>query len=494
MCLSAAVLIRASFFIDAAAFYIRNVSNKYNCGLCTSDFPEKYDAKKKLDNSPMVKAKDPKTVESTSLHARSPARQLPGTSSDRLLARRLQSRLQSQNSFQGILKYVIQDAEADNLSESSEDEKGQRLQQRMLPVRRLSRNSATRGGSFCGSLMNVLEDNEADMDDANTYEETLVDTAGKSSLSSASCKSGSYNESVNIMDFGHSRGIFTESMLSLGDESTKGSLRESLSNLVDPDGFLPWGNDIGSTTSGLLRNNERGPSKRRGSFADSALSKLVDSQGFLGWESQMDDLLEAIEDETDNGNNDHYADQDNRNNNNDAESSKNLHESWHIEDYENANDTTTDGPDEYPRRSLSEKMKVFSTKVTEGISAKGSSRSINTDNDAHQQEAVKTNVIKNILLKGHSMDEPMPRQNSRSASFKSFFISRRNSENASSIPSSSDHDNMNGDCFDSRPAIRVNREDGIDIGELRRQLLHEAAENNEGKDNDGVSRRQMSWF
>jgi len=369
-----------------------------------------------------------------------------------------------------------------------------------------------------------------------------------SSTLSASYQSGIHKESVNLMDFGvdHHRRPFTESMLSLGVSSTTSpaASNDNMSNLVDSCGFLGWDNDSHSLLSN--RSNYGPVSKRRApkrselccSNSSSLISNLVDSTGFLGWDSQLCDsssqdltasiiAAAAIEDENDKEESDamgflgwgsqlgdstsssqdlsasiiaaaaivdendkeesHVKDKN-------EDSSEQLCKSWRIEDYEDPNHMI-----HLPERSgsgniLSRHMKRLSSKVSKSLVAELGSTERNSWNvsaDAGKQ-AVKTNDIKRNLLQRHpSSDEPMSNGNKTTintaerprlghgSSFKSFFSGTRRS------PDASDPE----DGYYSRPAIRINREDDVDIGELRRELC--VAGSNGGKTKD---RLKMGFF
>jgi len=148
---------------------------------------------------------------------------------------------------------------------------------------------------------------------------------------------------------------------------------------------------------------------------------------------------------------------------------------------------------------LGNQIKQFSDKVTEGISGR---RNAQCASDGGTTE-IKTNYIKRILLRGASGSEsdaadgalkslfgrgssnvsstPDPgslsdanraKNNAAGGTLKSLFGGRRDISNVSSAPDPDDD-------YYSR-AIRVDREDGIDIGELRRELCMASAETARG--------------
>mmetsp|Transcript_20287 Transcript_20287/g.34876 ORF Transcript_20287/g.34876 Transcript_20287/m.34876 type:complete len:699 (-) Transcript_20287:63-2159(-) len=356
-----------------------------------------------------------------------------------------------------------------------------------LPARRLRRRASITGGSFRGSLKNVMEDAEADMDESSKLEDgRAVQKSGEksrrsrpsarylrrrsldgpmsrrnseksidlfqsdASMSSASLQSELFNGSINLMDFGvdhHKR--FYESIVSLGASSNTNS-KDDLSHLVDSCGFLGWANNSSSTSS--------------------STSILVDSMGFLGWEKKREenssqDLSSVASfntSETDEGEKQepHSATKQNEKD----EASEKLGESWRIEDYEDPNDMKMANPTKrYGTGVLSNQLKRLSTKMTEGIS-KSSMRNESSGSDVTKQ-SIKTDDIKRFLLESHSENHSSKNdvddKHLLKSSFRSFLDSMR----------TSDLSHTEDEC-DSRPAIRINREDDIDIGEMRRELLN----------------------
>mmetsp|Transcript_14277 Transcript_14277/g.25070 ORF Transcript_14277/g.25070 Transcript_14277/m.25070 type:complete len:617 (-) Transcript_14277:158-2008(-) len=412
---------------------------------------------------------------------------------DRPRVRRLPRRSHNHtkgSSFRGILKYVMEDVEPDmnesiNLEDGHSVEKSVERRQGRARLR-VRRSSIDGGSSF---RMNSEKSSSLIHSDSSTL--------------SASYQSGIHKESVNLMDFGvdHHRRPFTESMLSLGVSSTTSpaASNDNMSNLVDSCGFLGWDNDSHSLLSN--RSNYGPVSKRRApkrselccSNSSSLISNLVDSTGFLGWDSQLCDsssqdltasiiAAAAIADEND------KEESDVKDKNED--SSEELCESWRIEDYEDPNDMIDLSKRSGSGNILSRHMKRLSSKVSEGMIISARRNSWNVSAHAHKQ-AVKTNDIERILLQRYrSSDEPMSNMNKtnentadrprRNSAFSTFFSRKKMSSNASvSDPE---------DEYYSRPAIRINREDDVDIGKLRRELL---AGSNEGNTKD---RLKMGFF
>lgn len=408
---------------------------------------------------------------------------------------------------------------------------------RGLPPRCMPKKRSSKGASFRTSLRNVLEytETEADIEDdsTNLKDEKFVEAGGRGGHKNRRPKNKSIMMSVNLMDFGVSA-FFSKSSLSLAEECDASSVftTSDTSAQVDSEGFLPWNggddddDDDPSSSSCGPDVATRRLSQLSESNSTSSLSHLVDDNGFLGWgersrgESTSCDLdvNDAATMEDENAQDDHN------------ESSETLDEIWNIEDYEDPDDMldrSESGTDFNESKQslfgifLSEQMKRLSTTVTEGMSSKRNASNNNTD---APQEAINTNDIKNILLAGRSSDEPKETdggpgplhsslnsffRNRRASSateaplnsegntnkrevdgIKSFFSNRRRStdDDCKLCPGNNNRDN---DAFHSifgnrrrRPDgppededIRINREDGIDIGELRRELV---AGNNEG--------------
>mmetsp|Transcript_26312 Transcript_26312/g.47711 ORF Transcript_26312/g.47711 Transcript_26312/m.47711 type:complete len:616 (+) Transcript_26312:61-1908(+) len=411
------------------------------------------------------------------------------------------------------------------------------------PLRRLTR------GSSC--LKNVLEDVEADMDDfdicieagvdgvADLEESRPVEMAGETSQSlplatftltrgfSSSRRSSleSFGQlksnssissaSVNLMDFGvdHNR---RQSLTSLGAWSNM-STGTVLSKLVDSDGFLGWGdNDDSSSSSSSTRSDncrsvpEQKPMKRSESFrtdSSSSLSNLVDSMGFLGWgESQTGDDGRAIDrtasrkstTTTEVGNNSQKVSEDHRK----KEPPKKVVECWRIEDFDDPNNKF-ELPDEIKlsnseksgsKNILSYRVKRLMNKTRRNASFNASFTS--TNSNAAKELIKMDDDIKRVLLAGRpsGTDEPSPK-----------FSGRRRREHAASdgaLRSSyfasfftrmgSDLDTSSSDREDSRTAFQINREDDVDIGELRRGL-HGTGGSKENN-NHAKGRRKIGFF
>mmetsp|Transcript_38255 Transcript_38255/g.82400 ORF Transcript_38255/g.82400 Transcript_38255/m.82400 type:complete len:577 (-) Transcript_38255:313-2043(-) len=374
-------------------------------------------------------------------------------------------------------------------------------------------------------LKNVLEDEEADMDDFDICIEAGVDgdadleegrpaemaegtsqslppaifplTRGVSSSrrstleSFGQLKSNSSisSASVNLMDFGvdHNR---RQSVTSLGALSNMSTGTVS-SKLVDSDGFLGWGNndDSFSSSSSTRSDNcrsvsEKKPMKRSESFltdSSSSLSNLVDSMGFLGWgESQTGDNGRARDRTasrkstatTEVGNNSRKESEDHRK----KEPPNKVVECWRIEDYDDPNNKF-EPPDEI-KLSNSEtngSENILTYRVKRLMNKTRRNASFTSSNSNAAKEVIKTDDdIKRILLAGRQSgtDEPSPKSSRRrlrehaasdgalrSSYFASFFTRM-----------GSDLDASPSDREDSRTAFRINREDDVDIGELRRGL------------------------
>lgn len=370
-----------------------------------------------------------------------------------------------------------------------------------------------------------------------------------SSLSSASSQSNFFGQSVNMMDFGVSTRY--ESMRSIAASTASGNLNESTrSDLVDSDGFMGWARGSQDSTSsssivnpgqaGMTRRasnssglssgstsssinpppKERGLPKKAKAVNESTMSLLVDSQGFLGWESRRGlassgassaltsssrDGIERTDRKKDMQEPSAAQDDENK------DTSAQLYESWHIEDYEG---DPRDVSEPIKSSDSGHILSHLSKKVTEGIVPKGRHKSWTIDvkkgttsrrnkswtidglrNELEEDLFKPTNVT--LIRRGrrsteemasaHHRSMPTPRRKTRESgggplrtSFKTFFGGRRTSDITATTASSSGTDEV----FDSRPAIRINREDGVgDIRELRREL-YQTGNNDDGNANN----------
>ena len=207
---------------------------------------------------------------------------------------------------------------------NSEDDSNNNL----LPARRLSRgNSASRNGSFRGSLRNVMEDKEADMASLDDNDEENIEVPGErrrsyppgnrtnsfrsnslrsmrlynstSSLSSCASSSELYKDrnSIDINDFGVEHRYYHETS---SEDVSASSASKSI--FADSDGFIGWSGNFSSKNIHIELNPTKldkrnspttmiGPtitvpskdSLKRSDSSSSCTSNLVDSQGFLNW-------------------------------------------------------------------------------------------------------------------------------------------------------------------------------------------------------------------
>ena len=198
----------------------------------------------------------------------------------------------------------------------------------LLPARRLSRgNSASRNGSFRGSLRNVMEDKEADMASLDDNDEENIEVPGErrrsyppgnrtnsfrsnslrsmrlynstSSLSSCASSSELYKDrnSIDINDFGVEHRYYHETS---SEDVSASSASKSI--FADSDGFIGWSGNFSSKNIHIELNPTKldkrnspttmiGPtitvpskdSLKRSDSSSSCTSNLVDSQGFLNW-------------------------------------------------------------------------------------------------------------------------------------------------------------------------------------------------------------------
>ena len=206
---------------------------------------------------------------------------------------------------------------------NSEDDSNNNL----LPARRLSRGNSARNGSFRGSLRNVMEDKEADMASLDDDNEENIEVPGErrrsyppgnrtnsfrsnslrsmrlynstSSLSSCASSSELYKDrnSIDINDFGVEHRYYHETS---SEDVSASSASKSI--FADSDGFIGWSGNFSSKNIHIELNPTKldkrnspttmiGPtitvpskdSLKRSDSSSSCTSNLVDSQGFLNW-------------------------------------------------------------------------------------------------------------------------------------------------------------------------------------------------------------------
>lgn len=385
-----------------------------------------------------------------------------------------------------------------------------------IPARGSMRSSSTKskgtGKSFRGSLKNVTEDKEVDMDEEADDPEQgqsvkISPRRQRKTLPAKPCWAPSLLEtdnhkslpsswSVDVMDFGVDPDgrLFAESALSLSVSSSNytASPKGSLSNLVDSQGFMAWDNDstsdstsVGSSHAGHCPTSGRCSLKRSNSWTSSASwsSNLADSL-YLGWDSQRPlvdcpkDLTATAADRartiegSDGEKKDVSVEED--------EETLDAHEiSQGVEDDRDSNGDVVDPSSPIGcKNGLSKRIKQFSTKVTGGIAAK---RNIPTE--------IPTD-IRRILFASRSESEPLPNNNKTKDDSGLWSLFGNASWNASSDTSQT---LSIDDEYYSRGSIRINREDDIDIGELRRELLVAAAEGTEDN-NSSKSKLKMGFL
>ena len=292
--------------------------------------------------------------------------------------------------------------------------------------------------------------------------------SGDSSLSLSSIQSRAlleHEDSINVMDFG----VDHQRQASLLNFAHPGVSLSSFSHLVDSSGFLGWDHASGcaSESSSLSSVRDDPGPLRRASSLDTAVSEfsgLVDSEGFMGWRYAADDDTDCKEAtaDTQEVNKAHAAQDDGR-----EDTSEHLNRSWRIEDYEDSSDT--------PRQSGSILSKVLSQTLS--LKTKGA-----TTNAVAPAEAIGTGDIKRYLLEGRPGDDRAPGKGLRRSA-------KGLSRSAGSGEEPLRHSGLRSFFGGSRPSDqdlttadrerRINREDGVDIGELRRELC--AAGSREGK-------------
>lgn len=184
--------------------------------------------------------------------------------------------------------------------------------------------------------------------------------------------------------------------------------------------------------------------------------------------------------------------------------------------------------DEAPSRNSSGSGNILNrlgskvTEVSEGISSKLNTQ--NTNHDHSPKESIQTSKIKRILLKGHSLpEESLPNRNKarakegahlRNSGIKSFFTGNKRSSDLTSDSTPDSHLRNSGiksffngnrrssdltpdfehDFSDTQRSIRINRDDGVDINELCRDL-YITGNNNEQQESSGpkTGRFNLRW-
>ena len=265
--------------------------------------------------------------------------------------------------------------------------------------------------------------------------------------------------SVNVMDFGVDQEQRPLRDSILPDTSSRSG---SMSHLVDKDGFLSWDNSHkkrSSHTSSHTSSFGSGlqmPILRRPGSCESALSNLsnlVDSTGFLGWDSRhcLDDDSQDLTPVCGGG----YTN---------LAANKNApltNASWHIEDYEDANDTTEPELPSGSERTLTNRLRRLSLAAADGTAAVARGLARETGAGA-PREAVRTADLKQLLL---------ARRNGTTDELELTGLRRHTSVPTDDRPArrTSALRTLFGKKVDER-SRRINRGDGVDIGELRREL------------------------
>ena len=328
-----------------------------------------------------------------------------------------------------------------------------------LKARRASRRlSARSGASFKSKLKFVIEDAESDVNG-----KLITRLSGDANDFSNNKSMSDFSASVNMMDFGVSSR--RNSFFSL--DASESSVDSITSSCVDSDGFLPWrrheSEDDASSSSSLYTHLPRGSNSdaalNKSNRSDSSLSNLVDSSGFLGWGESGRHCGFAGDEKGCGKRDDDVAD---------GPSQGESGETWRIEDYEGNND--------YVKRPGPGRMSFANVRLAFGPAAKPRRPTVSAPGD---------DSIKIILLKGCRPTANKPMLSSAGNRAREYTGASAGAFDASTgqkpairslfgIPgmasrgpsSSSEHE----DNYYSRPSIHLNREDGVDIGELRRDL------------------------
>ena len=321
------------------------------------------------------------------------------------------------------------------------------------------RSFTSRGpsASFKSKLKFVIED-EVDFND-----KLITRLSGDANDDNNNKSMSDFSASVNMMDFGVSSR--RNSLFSL--DASESSVDSITSSCVDSDGFLPWrrhgSRDDASSSSSLYTHLPRGSnsdgalnkSSLSSNRSDASLSNLVDSSGFLGWGESVRHSGFAGDEKGYGKRDDDVAD---------GPSQGVSDEIWRIEDYEGSNDhAKRPGPIHTPFakiRLLTFLMPGAKSQRPTPVDAPGDKSIKNillkqerrsTSNEAMLTSA-KNRARENA---GASSDS-----NRRKSAFAPLF---RKSRKDSDVSTSSDE-------YYSGPSIHLNREDGVDIGELRREL------------------------
>ncbi|KAL3774609.1 hypothetical protein ACHAW5_009803 [Stephanodiscus triporus] len=329
-----------------------------------------------------------------------------------------------------------------------------------------SRRLSTRGGLFKSSLKFVVEDAEAEM---NEMVKRLSEDANDKNVSNSMKSKSEFSDSVNIMDFGVDPR--RPSFLVCLDSSV--SSRSSVDS-GDEDVFLPWRRDA-SPSSSLTSGPNHHP--RRGSNNDGALktstlssnprdpslSNLVDSVGILDWgESARVGVSSADLDGGSATIANGGGEKDPRKRNDDVADGPSQAESgeiWRIEDYEGSNDHIKGSGPGY---------KSFAKMLSFRMPAVKSQRP--TVADAPGDDTIKHILLKQRRLTVNELSSASSRarenagaDDRRKSAFAPFFGKSRKGCDVSTSSETVD-------TYSPSPSIHLNREDGVDIGELRREL------------------------
>jgi len=329
--------------------------------------------------------------------------------------------------------------------------------------RRTSRRlSARSGASFKSKLKFVIEDAEADIND-----KLITRLSGDANDFNNNKSISNLSGSVNMMDFGV---CITMRNSVPSSESSRSSVVSLTGSCVDSDGFLPWrrheSEDDVSSSSSLYTHLPRGsnsdaalnkstlPSNR----SDASLSNLEDSSGFLGWGESVRHCGFAGDEKGCGKRDDDVAD---------GPSQGESGEIWRIEDYEGNNDyVKRPGPGRMPFAKI--KLPTFMMP--------GAKSQRPTPVDAPGDKSIKNILLKQerrsttneaMLTSAKNRAREIAGASSDSNRRKSAFVALfGKSRKDSDVSTSSDLD----DDYYSGPSIHLNREDGVDIGELRREL------------------------
>lgn len=438
------------------------------------------------------------------------------TTEDSLPARRLPRKGSVKGAtWRGSLHNVVEDKEADDLEEEQSAHSVHNSNKSLHLFHSDTTKSSTNSNQYKESI-NIMDFGVSQ----RPFTESMLSLDASSTKSPATMTAD--DDMSNLVD---SKGFLGWDNDSSSDSAFIRDAYRSKSKRMDSDGFIGWGNDS-SSDSTSIRDDQRPKSKSGRAMADSldtnssGIYNLVDSMGFLDWGEKQagedESFRNLMTNTSDDDSNDGDASIDDGGNDVPKKSTATVEDdvdgeskgdckSWRIEDYEDPNDMID--PSKRPKRStsignnlLSKQIKRLSGKVVE-ISLKRNSWNVNADQQTAKGE-IRIHDIKQILLNSRSTstsvvsDGNNAKDDSAAAAdgpLKSIFGNRTTRRwSSDAFPGMDPNPNEDNEYY-SRPAIRINREDDIDIGEMRKELCRAAAKNLESN-HTSKGRLNMGFF